>query len=87
MALETVTRDEFDKRLHAANERLRQELVDAQERVRRLETLIQHKEAFAQKLDRILAEIEQDEAQIATFEKELQTRRVAARRHPPRSAV
>lgn len=56
MALETITREEFDKRLDAANERLRQELADAQKRVRQLETLIQRKEAFAQKLDRVLTE-------------------------------
>ena len=86
MALETIAREEFDKRLDAANERLRQELLDTQERVRRLEMLLQRKEAFAQKLDRVLAEIEQDEADIATFEKELRPRRAATRRRSPRSA-
>ena len=86
MALEKITRAEFDKRLDAANERLRQELLDTQERVRRLEMLLQRKEAFAQKLDRVLAEIERDEADIATFEKELRPRRAATRRRSPRSA-
>jgi hypothetical protein len=71
MTLDTITRAEFEQRLDASNERLRQELAEAQERVQGLEILIARKEAFAHKLDRMLTEIEQEEAAIALFEKEL----------------
>ena len=40
MALDTITREESDKRLDAANERLRQDLAAAQNRVRQLKLLI-----------------------------------------------
>lgn len=80
MALETISPDEFNIRLDAANERLRQELLDAQERVRRLDDLIQRKEAFAHKLDRFLIEIEHEEAEITAAEKELRVPRMAPRR-------
>jgi hypothetical protein len=81
MALETITREKFDKRLDAANERLRQELADAQKRVRQLEDLIQRKEAFVKKLDRVLTDIERDEAEIAAAERELRPHRTAVSRH------
>ena len=42
--------------------------------------LIHRKEIFAQKLDRILTEIERDEAEIAAAEQELRPRRSASRR-------
>ncbi len=62
MTLDNITREEFDTRLDAANDRLRQELNDTQERVRRLDELIHRKEIFSQKLDEILTEI--DEAEV-----------------------
>ena len=65
MALDTITREEFDKRLDAANERLRQELVQAQNRLRQLELLIRRKEQYSEKLDQILADLDRDEAEIA----------------------
>ena len=46
MALETIDRAEFDLHLATANERLRQELADAQERVRKLDSLLRQKEAI-----------------------------------------
>lgn len=61
MALDTITQEEFEKRLDAANERLRQELAEAQERVRKLDNLIHRREAFNAKLDRVLSEIERRE--------------------------
>jgi hypothetical protein len=89
MALETITREEFDERLDAANERLRQELAYAQERVRQLEHLIQHKEAFLQKLDRVLTDIERDDAEIVAAEKALRSRRLVTRRrsHTPTTSL
>ena len=57
MTRDTITREEFEHRLDAANERLRQELADAQERVRRLDDLIHRKEAFSRKLDVILGHV------------------------------
>lgn len=87
MALETITREEFDKRLDAANERLQQELTDTEERRRQLELLIQQKEAFVQKLDQVLADIERDEAQIAAAEKLLWPRRRHDRRRVPASTT
>ena len=68
MALDTITREEFDRRLDAANERLRQEVADAEKRVQQVETLIQRKEAFLQKLNQVLADIERDEAEVVTSE-------------------
>jgi hypothetical protein len=85
MALDAITRQEFDHRLDAANARLRQELADAKERVRLLDELIRRKEAFVQKLDRVLAEIEHDEADIAAVERELRPRRSV--RRPPKHAA
>ncbi len=86
MALDTISREEFEIRLDAANERLRQELADAQTRVQHLERLIQRKEAFSQKLDQILADIERDEAEIAAAEQKLFPRR-GSRRRPHTASV
>ncbi len=69
MTRDTITREEFEHRLDTSNGRLRQELADAQERVRRLDDLIHRKEVFSQKLDAVLAEIEREEADIARAEK------------------
>ena len=82
--LENITREAFDRRLDASNERLRQELRETQERVQQWETLIARKEAFSRKLDQILTDIERDENEIAEQERKL---RPAARRYlPPRSS-
>ena len=78
--LETTTREEFEKRLDASNERLRQELVEAQERVQRLELLVMRKESFAQHLTHVLTEIEREEDEIAALEKGLRVSRGADRR-------
>ncbi|GAB4456832.1 MAG: hypothetical protein OHK0029_15410 [Armatimonadaceae bacterium] len=77
--METIDHEEFEKRLVTGNDRLRQELAEAQERVRQLEVLIHRKEAFAEKLDRILSEIERDEAEIAEAESKLRLTRSSVR--------
>ena len=87
MALDTIDRTEFDHRLDTANERLRQELGEAQERVRRLDNLLRQKEAFAQKLGKMLSDIERDEAEIAAAEKELRLRGNSRRRRSPSPPV
>ena len=69
--LETITHEEFEKRLDTNNERLRQELVEAQERVQRLELLVARKESFALHLTHVLTEIEREEDEIAALEKGL----------------
>lgn len=74
MARETIDSEEFDQRLTAANDRLRLELTEAEERVRKLDALLRQKEAFSLKLDGILAELERDEAEIAAAENELAPR-------------
>jgi hypothetical protein len=81
--LETISLEEFDRRLDAGNERLRQESAEAQERVQRLEALIARKEIFSQRLTQILTEIEREENEIATLEKGLYSPRAAACRRPP----
>lgn len=68
---ETITAEEFDKRLDNSNDRLRHELTEVQERVRRLETLIARKEVFTHRLTQILTEIELEEAEIAVLERGL----------------
>jgi hypothetical protein len=60
-----------------SNANYRQEILDAQERIKFLDSLIQRKEAFEQKLDKILLEIEQEETEIALVEKQLRPYRVA----------
>ena len=70
-----MTLEEFDKRLEAANERLRLELAEAQERVRGLEELLARKEAFYRRLQQILLEIERDESEITALENRLRPRR------------
>jgi hypothetical protein len=80
--LETITREEFDKRLGKNNERLQHELVEARERVQRLEALVARKEDFAQRLGQVLAEIEREESEIASLEKGLRTTRSTARQRP-----
>ena len=80
MALETITKEEFDTRLEASNVRLRQEIQEAQERIHCLDDLIQRKEAFSQKLDNILLDIEQEETDIALAERQLLPRRTLRNR-------
>ncbi len=63
--LETISLEEFDRRIESNNERLRQELAEAQERVQRLEALLARKEVFSQRLTQILTEIECEENEIA----------------------
>ena len=77
--LETITREEFDKRLDASNERRRQELAEAEERAQRLEALIARKEIFVQRLEQVLIEIEREENEIAALEKGVRSPRAAAR--------
>ena len=76
---ETVTLEEFDRRLEQNNERLQQELVVAQERVARLEALIARKQAFSQRLTEVLAEIEREENEIAAMEQGVRLPRRTAR--------
>ena len=78
--LDTIPCEEFEKRLDTNNERLRQELVEAQERVQRLELLVARKESFAQHLTHILTEIKREEDEIAAMEKGLRVTRGADRR-------
>ena len=79
---ETITREEFDRRLDASNVRLRQELAEALERVQRLEALLARKEVFVQRLDQMLIEIEREEKEIAALEKGLRSPRAVTRRPP-----
>lgn len=84
--LETITRDEFDKRLDAGNARRQQELEQAERRAARLEALIARKEVFAQRLTQMLTEIEREENEIAALEKGARPPHVSARRrshNPP----
>ena len=66
---DTMTLEEFDKRLEQSNARLQQELLEAQERVAKLEALIARKQAFSQRLTQVLVEIEREENEIAAMEK------------------
>jgi hypothetical protein len=81
--LETITREEFEKRLDSNNDRLRQELAEAQERVQRLELLVSRKESFAQHLTHVLTEIEREEDEITALEKGLRVSRGPDRRRRP----
>jgi hypothetical protein len=76
MSLKEITKEEFDTRLEASNASYQQEILDAQERIKFLDNLIQRKEAFEQKLDKILLEIEQEEVEIALVEKQLRPYRI-----------
>jgi chromosome segregation ATPase len=78
--LETITLEQFNQRLDASNESLRQQLAEAQARVQRLEALIARKELFAQRLTQMLAEIEREEGEIADLEKDLRPSRAPKRR-------
>jgi len=80
---DTITLEEFEKRLDTHDERLRQELAQAQERVQRLEMLIARKESFSQRLTHVLTEIEREEAEIAALENGLRVSRGADRRRQP----
>lgn len=71
-ALNTITREEFDIRIDANNARLKQELVESQERVQQLEALIVRKELFAQRLDQILLEVECAETEITALAHSIQ---------------
>jgi hypothetical protein len=82
MPLETITKEEFDTRLDQANALLRQEVLDTEARMRCLEDVIQRKEAFSQKLDKILLDIEQEAAEIALVEKQLRPRPVSRLAQP-----
>jgi hypothetical protein len=77
---DTITHAEFEARLDANNDRLRQELAEAQERVERLELLIARKQNFAQRLTQVLSEIEREEDEIAVLEKGLHVSPGAGRR-------
>lgn len=83
LSQETMTHEEFDRRLDKSNGRLRQELAEAQERVQKLEALIARKEVFAQRLAQVLTEIEREENEIAALEKGLRAPRTTIRRRPP----
>lgn len=76
---EPLTPEEFDKRLEASNERLQQELAEAQAYAEQWEALVAHKERFSRRLDQILSEIEREESEIATLEKRLRPPRKTAR--------
>lgn len=78
--LETITPEQFEERLYASNERLRQELAEAQVRVQQLELLVARKERFAQHLTQVLIEIDREEAEIAAMEKGLHISPEAGRR-------
>lgn len=69
--LVTITPEEFDKRLEKSNERLRQELAAAQERIQKLEALVIRKERFNQRLTELIAEIEREESEIKALETEV----------------
>ena len=81
--LDTISSEEFDKRIDANNERLEQEVAEAQERVQRLEALIARKAMFVQRLEQVWTEIEREENEIATLENGLRPLRVAGRRRSP----
>ena len=77
---EPLTPAEFDKRLEASNDRLQQELAEAQDRVQKLEALIARKENFSRRLDQMLREIEREENEIAAMEKGVRPARTSTRR-------
>lgn len=79
---ETISREEFDKRLDDNNERLRLELAETQKRVQRLEELLARKEAYSQRLTQILTEMEREENEIAALEEGLRLRKSAERGRP-----
>jgi len=72
---DSMTLEEFDKRLEASNDRLRQEIAEAQERARGFEELLARKEAFYKRLQQIHLEIERDELEIKALENQLRPRR------------
>jgi predicted RNase H-like nuclease (RuvC/YqgF family) len=74
---ETISPEEFDRRLAASNERKQREVEEATMRVHQLEALIARKEVFVQRLDQMLAEIECAESEIAVLEKGLPASRPA----------
>ena len=78
--LEEISKEEFDRRIDLNNERLRNELAEAQERVKQLEILLARKEAFAQRLSQIMTEIEREENEIADLERSLRISRKGRRR-------
>ena len=68
---DTITYEEFEKRLEASNQRLQKELEEAQDRVRQMEALIERKEIFSHHLTEVLTEIKREENEIAAMEKGL----------------
>ena len=82
---DTISAEEFDRRLGKSNERLRQELSEAQQRVQRLEELVSRKEAFSKRLDQILYEVEREEKEIAALERGLRSSRKTVRQSSPPS--
>ena len=77
---ESLTLEEFDKRLEASNDRLQQELVEAQAHAKEWEALVIRKERFSRRLDQILSEIECEESEIAALKKRLRPARKHAQR-------
>lgn len=83
--LDTIDREEFDRRLDASNERLRLELIEAEERLRKMEMVVVRKEVLLERLEQTLAEIEREEQEIAALEKEISVRRPMRARQSPSS--
>ncbi len=79
-SIETINHIDFDKRLDLNNARLRQELVDMQNRVQQLEMLITRKEIFSQRLDQILTELESEENEIASLTKSVHSTLIPSRK-------
>lgn len=84
---EPLTPEEFDQRLEASNERLRLELIEAEERLRKREIIVARKEPMLRYLDQTLADIEREENEIAALEKELPSPHRPARRPQPLTSV
>lgn len=55
------------------------ELIEAEERARKIEVIVARKEALLKRLEQTLAEIEREENEIAALEKEMPTPRRVVR--------
>lgn len=84
---EGITLEEFDRRLEASTERLAREAAETQERIVRLEALLARKEAFARRLDQMLAEIEHEETEIAALERGVRAGRATPKRQRPTTRI
>ncbi len=78
--LDTIDYEEFERRLAANNERMRLELEQKEEELRKLQIFAARKDAFLVRLDQTIADIEREENELAVMEKELPSLRRPGRK-------